>query len=527
MGLARPIRWLALFLSPYTTLAGEDTAVGYLVSDRSRFAGSYLIDTINANGTGKGFDNNFNMGIHNFNLSTINAAATAVINLINWGASLNSRISNIYGNTSGICINVEQSDGTRIEDVTCNISPVEGQTTLIGQAIVFNHGNLQQQTNVMSRLKLTYAGAYGSGPLNPGYLPSSGNYIFEIGQGVQGLSVDGLNIENAPTGISIDAGSHDIFIKNMQQFLDCGTGCKVQNYCENIIDPNTYNIHLEGTMEGFKFAVCIGHLWHALTAYSTGQTFIIDPRGHIQKATTAGTSGATQPKWNDSGGTTTDGTAAWTDQGVLSTVCDPTQYNAPQTFDNAGLMVNCAIPTVNLSAVNVGRLTLTGPLGQSNLADNAKYGFIYDSNTFWNTPPTWSPTVIATLTGANFNTTADQPLSLHFPPSAGKMVITAVYASGFSSNVTTAQGGIYFGPGKTGCTVVPASQFWGTTASPATNLFVTANVARGTCADMGNSSAGNTYGQAAAISQGLYFSLTTPQGAPATGNITVIGYPIH
>lgn len=54
--------------------------------------------------------------------------------------------------------------------------------------------------------------------------------------------------------------------------------------------------------------------WQASHAYLLNQT-ILDPAGHIQKITTAGTSGTSQPAWNDSGSTTTDNTATWTDQG--------------------------------------------------------------------------------------------------------------------------------------------------------------------------------------------------------------------
>jgi hypothetical protein len=42
---------------------------------------------------------------------------------------------------------------------------------------------------------------------------------------------------------------------------------------------------------------------------------ILDGAGHIQKVTTAGFSGTIIPTFNDSGGTTADGTGAWTDQG--------------------------------------------------------------------------------------------------------------------------------------------------------------------------------------------------------------------
>jgi hypothetical protein len=56
--------------------------------------------------------------------------------------------------------------------------------------------------------------------------------------------------------------------------------------------------------------------WAATHAYSLGNQ-ILDPAGHIQQVTTAGTAGAAAPAWNDSGGTTADGTGSlvWTDQG--------------------------------------------------------------------------------------------------------------------------------------------------------------------------------------------------------------------
>jgi hypothetical protein len=44
---------------------------------------------------------------------------------------------------------------------------------------------------------------------------------------------------------------------------------------------------------------------------------ITDLASHIQKVVTAGTSGNSVPSWNDSGGTTIDGTVTWKDTGVL------------------------------------------------------------------------------------------------------------------------------------------------------------------------------------------------------------------
>lgn len=58
--------------------------------------------------------------------------------------------------------------------------------------------------------------------------------------------------------------------------------------------------------------------WVAATAYAAGQA-CVDPQGHLQQAITAGTSGATPPTWNDSEGTTPDGSGGtaftWQDKG--------------------------------------------------------------------------------------------------------------------------------------------------------------------------------------------------------------------
>jgi hypothetical protein len=55
--------------------------------------------------------------------------------------------------------------------------------------------------------------------------------------------------------------------------------------------------------------------WMASHTYSVGQE-IVDPAGNAQQVTTAGTSGATAPTWNETtNGTTTDGTVLWTCEG--------------------------------------------------------------------------------------------------------------------------------------------------------------------------------------------------------------------
>lgn len=57
--------------------------------------------------------------------------------------------------------------------------------------------------------------------------------------------------------------------------------------------------------------------WQAAASYSLNQE-ILDATGHTQKTITAGVSGLVVPTWNDTGGTTTDGTVVWADQGVVA-----------------------------------------------------------------------------------------------------------------------------------------------------------------------------------------------------------------
>ena len=63
--------------------------------------------------------------------------------------------------------------------------------------------------------------------------------------------------------------------------------------------------------------------------------YLSDPGNHVQKCTGVGSTGSSAPSFNDSGGTTSDGGATWTDQGLnvvnttTSTVAWPHQYLEP------------------------------------------------------------------------------------------------------------------------------------------------------------------------------------------------------
>jgi len=56
-------------------------------------------------------------------------------------------------------------------------------------------------------------------------------------------------------------------------------------------------------------------MWQSTHRYRKGQE-IADPEQHMQVAIKTGTSGSTAPNWNDSGGTTNDGTVVWKDWGT-------------------------------------------------------------------------------------------------------------------------------------------------------------------------------------------------------------------
>jgi YVTN family beta-propeller protein len=60
--------------------------------------------------------------------------------------------------------------------------------------------------------------------------------------------------------------------------------------------------------------------WQPSFAVNVAIQFV-DPAYHLQVVHAAGTTGLTMPTWNDSGGTTTDGTAVWTDTGILPQYC--------------------------------------------------------------------------------------------------------------------------------------------------------------------------------------------------------------
>lgn len=121
------------------------------------------------------------------------------------------------------------------------------------------------------------------------------------------------------------------------------------------------------------------------------------------------------------------------------------------------------------------------------------------------------------LVGANFNTTADQAISITLPPGFTKWRLSNVFISSASVSLTTAVGGFYTGASKSGTTLIANTQTYTTLTGAAVNSTGTWMTATNITAVT------NTLFNHATI----FFALTTPQGVAATADIyiAVIPYP--
>lgn len=114
---------------------------------------------------------------------------------------------------------------------------------------------------------------------------------------------------------------------------------------------------------------------------------------------------------------------------------------------------------------------------------------------------------LAKLIGANFNSTADQAIT-GLP---AKYVMRRIVVTNASVSLTTAAGGIYTAASKGGTVVVAAAQAYSalTAAGKFKDLTLEAVV-----------------GTDVLTATTLYLSLTTAQGAPATGDVYIFGDPL-
>lgn len=123
--------------------------------------------------------------------------------------------------------------------------------------------------------------------------------------------------------------------------------------------------------------------------------------------------------------------------------------------------------------------------------------------------------LVFTLPSANFNSTADQPITITLPTGYTRYQIQRIAVSNPSISMTTAVGGVYTAVTKGGVVVTPASQAYsGLTTNAANTSGNLLNVGLG---------AGSTTAFNATT---LYLSLTTPQSTAATADVTVYIQPL-
>lgn len=124
-------------------------------------------------------------------------------------------------------------------------------------------------------------------------------------------------------------------------------------------------------------------------------------------------------------------------------------------------------------------------------------------------PQQFGGILLGSLIAANFNSTADQQITIFSNPS--KYIIRRIVVTNASASLTTAAGGIYTAVSKGGTAVVASSQVYTTLTGSTLFLDLTLSVS-GSANITVKSSIPN-----------LYLSLTTAQGTAATADVYVYG----
>lgn len=115
----------------------------------------------------------------------------------------------------------------------------------------------------------------------------------------------------------------------------------------------------------------------------------------------------------------------------------------------------------------------------------------------------------------SFNTTNDQPIAI--PQRITAFSLSGILITNASLSLTTAVGGFYPSPAKAGVPIVPAIQTYTTLTNSSLLLWATlSSFGQNTRFSASNLSAIAGY-------LNIWFSLTTAQGAAATGDIYLVG----
>ena len=173
------------------------------------------------------------------------------------------------------------------------------------------------------------------------------NYLAADSTGVYRGALSGAN-----GSLLWNTGSSDVIITWVKQRLMAAIGDSIYELTGGKIGTPT------------ELTVTCLDAWQASHAYTLGAV-VNGGNGHWFKVTTAGTSAATAPTWpTSSGGTVTDGTVTWTEQGATATYA----YRVSAVTDT-GETLACAEQTVTgpatLSADTPAKLTWTKEDGAS------------------------------------------------------------------------------------------------------------------------------------------------------------------
>ena len=123
--------------------------------------------------------------------------------------------------------------------------------------------------------------------------------------------------------------------------------------------------------------------------------------------------------------------------------------------------------------------------------------------------------VIASLRGANFNTTNDQPIAI--PQRFVAFQLTSIIITNATVSLTTAAGGFYPLAAKVGTPIVSAAQAYSALTTPAS--LMTATLASfGANTRFSSANLGSIAGLLM-----IWLSLTTGQGAAATADVYLCG----
>lgn len=123
--------------------------------------------------------------------------------------------------------------------------------------------------------------------------------------------------------------------------------------------------------------------------------------------------------------------------------------------------------------------------------------------------------VIASLRGANFNTVNDQPIAI--PQRFTAFQLSSIIITNASLSLTTAVGGFYPQAAKVGTPIVAASQAY-SVLTTAAGLMTATLAAFGSGTRFSSANLGSIGGLLM-----VWFSLTTAQGAAATGDVYLTG----